>query len=172
MVRARTSRIVVSQRDVRQTTQPEPPQQGAVSHLRSTIFCTWCRDNGRHFACLVESPHVACEDSESDCAVPSHDWTNSVMSGEGWVPTSGPCCEDCLEAAFERRKTSEGGPQGGDLVEGTRTWCRERGRCVRHSLQRGWNVFRGWLEQARVRWGAPSDDGCEVCVTLTCAWGS
>ena len=159
MVRARTNRIVMSQRDIRQTTQPEPSQQ-TVSHVRSTMFCTWCREDGRHFGCLVESSQVICE--ESDAAVPSSDWTKSAMNSEGWVPASGPCCEDCLEAAFESRKKSEVGQRGRALVEETQTWCWEKGQRVRLSLQQGWKALCRLVQLAKDRW-TPKDDRCEVC---------
>lgn len=158
MVRARTSRIVVSQRDIRQTTQPQPSQQ-TVSHLQSTIFCTWCREDGRHFGCLVESSHATCE--ESDPAVPSNEWTTSAMKSEGWVPASGPCCEDCLEAAFERQKKTEVEQRGKAWMEETQTWCQDRGRHVYYSLQQGWSTLRRWLEQASDRWRLKGDR-CQV----------
>ena len=154
MVRARTNRVVMSQRDVRQTTQPDPSQP-ATANFRSSFFCTCCRANGRHYACLAESSYASCMDPE--CVVPSDEWTNSSMNSEGWVPASGPCCEDCLEAAFERRRKAEGGSGGGggrrgrDLMVGAGTWCVEQGERMQYTVLKGWNALLGWLGNARQR---------------------
>ncbi|KAK7091481.1 uncharacterized protein [Littorina saxatilis] len=143
MVRSRTNRIVISQQDIRQTRQPEPIPP-TVSNLSSSIFCTWCREDGRHFACLTEYSHPPDPESKS-CEAP-HDWTKG---SEGWIPASGPCCEDCLEAAFERRRKAETGESHRELADEANTWCRERGQHVCHSLQRGWNQLRGWMERTK-----------------------
>ncbi|KAL8574943.1 hypothetical protein ACOMHN_052108 [Nucella lapillus] len=167
MVRARTNRVVMSQRDIRQTTGPEPTTQPAVAHnIRSTLFCTWCRANGRQYACLGETPHASCVDAEG--YIPTQEWTSSAMNSEGWVPTSGPCCEDCLEAAFEQRgggSSTEVGKLGRDLVVDVHTWCTVKGGSVRHSAQKGWKFLCGWLERAKQRW-RPRNNG-DVKVT----WG-
>ncbi|XP_076457270.1 uncharacterized protein LOC143291303 [Babylonia areolata] len=201
MVRARTSRVVMSQRDVRQTTQPsdltttthphhhhhhhqagagpppppppQPPASTSQHHhaARPSLFCTWCRANGRQYACLAESSHAAvCVDAE--CLVPSQDWARSAMKSEGWVPTSGPCCEDCLEAAFQQqRRKAEVGRLGRDLVEEVHSWCLTKGGLVRHSAHKGWKALCGWLERAMQRWRPPSPSSAPCSEEVKVGWG-
>lgn len=161
MVRNRVNRIVISQRDVRQTNHPDQPEHDDVSTSQpgsastpgfyTTRNCTWCKLEGRHYACLSESTHVHCEVCQQSTQSPP-DWTASVTAMEGWAPASGPCCEDCLEVALEGRKKSEVGKQGRELADNVQSWCCDRSEELRYSLRLGWGHVRRWLERTKEKW--------------------
>ena len=153
MVRNRTNRVVMSQRDVRQTGLNSDSSTSLHASTAAVTCCTWCRMEGRQYACLAESSHVHCEECR-EAALVNTDWTGSVKNNESWIPASGPCCEDCLEAAFERRKKSEFGKKGREVVDSVQNWCCERGVNVRQGVSLSWSRVKVWLEQAKERWRA------------------
>lgn len=140
MARAR-NKTVVSQRDVRQI------PSFVHSEFQPKTYCMWCRNSGTQYVCQREcsvSP-ILNQDNYNDLTT---EWTNFKYRGEGWSPASGPCCDDCLDAAFNRKQSPWAHRQE-VITSEPQASCREQSKGVKVFVVYSWTLLCNWLSRVR-----------------------